>query len=234
MSFKPGPILFIPGILSKLPPEIRLAILEELSLPDKLTLAQTCRAFQHVMYKVPYRDDSNLRHRHRPGRSMQEFLTVDEQLEYLCQVTRNRPDSWACHVCVAAHAKIDFPDTPRQKTLQNEMDHHCQRTKRIKPRHSCTLSSASLMLLVKHHHVQLLFKYLRRWEDIDDARRQYAQDLAASFTHCLPATRGGVSEGSMMLQLKMVLTRNEETGCQEPRLLLKTVRTYEERQFFRA
>jgi hypothetical protein len=126
IPFKPGPILFVPEILSKLPTDILYTILEELSLPDKLTLAQTCRAFQHVIYKVSYHDDSDLRHRHRPGRSMQEFLTVDEQLEYLCQVTRNRPNSWACHVSVAAHAKIDFQDTPRHKTLQNQMNHPCK------------------------------------------------------------------------------------------------------------
>ncbi|KAH7361917.1 hypothetical protein B0T11DRAFT_351807 [Plectosphaerella cucumerina] len=236
LGFKPPnkapqwPACFTPDILSKLPTDILFPILEELSLPDKLCLAQTCRAFQHVMYKVPYRDDSNLRHRHRPGRSMQEFLTVEEQLEFLCQVTRNRPDSWACHVCVAAHAKIDFQDTPRHKTLQNQMNHPCQGSEPIQPQYSYSPSSASWMLLVKHHHVQLLFKYLRRWEEIDDARRQYAQDIAASFTHRLSAAHG-VSEGSLVVQVKMVLTRNKETGCQEPRLLLKTTRTYEEHQF---
>lgn len=176
-----------PAILSRLPAEVLFLILDSLSLSDKVALAQTCRDFQHIIFKVPYHDDSNLRQRHKPGISMREFITPDEQMEYLCHATRVRPDSWACHVCVAAHGGASFKDIPGPKTDRNQMDHPCQGLRPSRGRHFHCLGPYCRMLPAKHYHVQLLFKSIRRWETIDKARRQYAKNVFSSFAYELPA-----------------------------------------------
>lgn len=73
-------------------------ILDNLSLPDKLVLAQTCASFRRIVGSALHKDASRGLMLHvRPGEPLSKVMTKEEQLQYLFNITHDRMDSWVCH-----------------------------------------------------------------------------------------------------------------------------------------
>ncbi|ROT42758.1 hypothetical protein SODALDRAFT_392107 [Sodiomyces alkalinus F11] len=151
------------------PIDIIILIIETMPMPDRLMLAQTCRALRTIVFEIPACLSNQ---RHVAGGSLQNLMTADEQLDYLFILTRDRIDSWVCDRCVAVHP-VDL-DSAEIGTKFTRWQTACP--KALKGDAYILFDDAwenYLRLEVRHDHVQTALKCIRHWDIIDRDRREF-------------------------------------------------------------
>lgn len=215
--------------IADMPLDVIFEVLDNLSPLDKLVLSRTCSSFYHIVLRAPAYDHFRLSERHKPGQPLRLLMSDDEQLEYLCRVTRDRLDSWACNVCIAVHT-LDFNDTPAKRER-----HPCDKTSTpYTGPQPATAYPPCIALPVRHYHVQMVLKYLKQWDIIGSERQQYVRDVLSPYCHSWPNIEvedkwsGEYSiTGQLWMLPKVVSKYCSISNTYERRFLLKTMRMME-------
>jgi hypothetical protein len=171
-----------------LPTDVVLLIADELSLPSKYMLSQTCGAMWHLL----------------AGPCTQQIIQFDKEflntiwtderrLEFLCGIAETQPHRVLCEGCSKLE-DINTKDTPRRRL---SIPGDC--------RVGLAMYDFGMDYQLYFHHVQLAIKYARLGDQADSKCRRYFSELMESHSRRFRLAHGPRTySGTVFTQPKVI------------------------------
>ena len=146
--------------LLDLPLDLVYNIIDELKLPEKILLSQTCRLLRYTL--------------HRKCASTMCRATAHKRLEYLAVLGHTLPDHRLCTSCRALHL-LNYEDIPAMKS--GKINNSCPVPRVLGSRHHMLPCYS-----ISFHHVQLAIKYTR----LKNFHQEYREKILQTFQVKIP------------------------------------------------